>query len=96
MQGDHTNHSSEQERRERARQRVAEIKGFYTHLIIFIGVLAVLFAINVTSGGSWWIQWVFLGWGIGVAAHAFAIFGRTPGFISRWEKRKIEEYMNEQ
>lgn len=96
MEAENPSQLTEQQRRERARQRVAEMKGFFVHLIIFIGVIAVLFAVNATSGGSWWVQWVFLGWGVGVAAHAFAVFGRTPGFITRWEKRKTEEFMNEQ
>ncbi len=86
---------TEQERRDRARERVSEIKGFYIHLSVFIGVLALLFAVNATSGGAWWVQWVFLGWGIGVLAHGFAIFGRTPAFITRWEERKTKEYMDE-
>lgn len=89
------NEPTEQERLARARERVSDIKGFFTHLMIFVGVLLLLFAVNATTGGSWWVQWVFLGWGIGVAAHAFAVFGRTPGFITRWEERKTKEYMNE-
>lgn len=96
MDDDHrANEPTEQERRERARERVSEIKGFYIHLGIFIAVLALLFAVNATTSGSWWVQWVFLGWGIGVLAHGLAIFGRTPQFISRWEARKTKEYMDE-
>ena len=93
---DQPNQPTEQERRERAQERVAEVKGFLTHAAIFIGVVVLLFAVNATGDGGWWVQWVFLGWGIGVAAHAFAVFGRTPRFITRWEERKTKEYMNEQ
>jgi len=85
-----------EEKRARARERVAEIKGFFAHLVIFAAVIILLFAVNATTSGSWWVQWVFLGWGIGVLAHAFAVFGSTPKFISRWEERKIREHMDEQ
>lgn len=91
---DRTDQLSDEEKLERARQRVSEIKGFYGHLVIFIAVLAVLFAVDVTTGAGWWVQWVFLGWGIGVLAHAFAVFGSTPGFIARWEERKVREYLD--
>ena len=58
----------------RARRRVAAIKGFYVHLLVFALVLAGLFAINAVSGGPWWVLWVLFGWGIGVVAHAIGRF----------------------
>lgn len=39
----------------------------------------------------WWVQWPFLGWGIGVVAHALVVFGTAPTFISNWRLRKIKE-----
>jgi fatty acid desaturase len=78
-----------------ARRRVAAIKGFYVHLLVFALVMAGLFAINVTSGGSWWVLWVVFGWGIGVAAHALAVFGRTPQVVANWEQRKVRQFVNE-
>ena len=78
-----------------ARRRVAAIKGFYIHLLAFALVLAALFAINLTSGGSWWVLWVVCGWGIGVAAHALAVFGRKPRAIAEWEERKVRQLVNE-
>ncbi len=86
---------TQEERMQRARERVSEIKGFYIHLGIFVAVLVLLFGVNATTSGAWWVQWVFLGWGIGVLAHAVAIFGGTPKFISRWEERKVRQYMDE-
>ena len=86
---------TEEERLQRARERVAEIKGFYTHLAIFVAVLVLLFVVDVATGEGWWVQWVLLGWGIGVLAHAFAIYGSAPKFISRWEERKVRQYMDE-
>ena len=85
---------TQEERMQRARERVSEIKGFYIHLAIFVVVLVLLFVVDAATSGGWWVQWVFLGWGIGVLAHAVAIFGGAPKFISRWEERKIREYVD--
>jgi hypothetical protein len=78
-----------------ARRRVAALKGFYVHLTAFILVLAALFAINAATGGPWWVQWVLVGWGIGVAAHALAVFGRKPEAVAEWEKRKMAQLLRE-
>ncbi len=53
-------------------------KAFLAHLAAYLVVNAVLFAINATqtleSGETreWWAVWPLIGWGIGIAAHAFA------------------------
>lgn len=78
-----------------ARRRVEALKGFYTHLAIFVAVIALLFVINATTGGGWWVQWVVFGWGIGVLAHALSAFGNTAEFVSRWEERKTRQYMDD-
>ena len=72
-------------------RQVAAIKGFYIHLVVFTLVMALLLTINVASGADWWAQWPFLGWGVGVLGHAFAVFGQAPGALARWEQRKAEE-----
>jgi hypothetical protein len=74
-----------------AQQRVAEIEAFYIHLLSFVLVLAVLTAVNIYTSGEWWVQWVFLGWGVGVLAHALALFAMKPRFIVAWERRKFRE-----
>lgn len=74
-----------------AYERVAEIKGFYWHLGAFVIVLTGLFIINVATASDWWVQWVFFGWGIGVLAHAIAIFARKPKFVADWEQRKVRQ-----
>jgi hypothetical protein len=86
---------SDQDTVTRAKRRVAAIEGFYIHLAVFVAVNILLLAINATTGGPWWVQWPFLGWGIGVLAHAAAVFGRMPEAISRWEERKTAEIKRE-
>lgn len=74
-----------------AYERLAEIKGFYWHLAAFVIVVAGLLTINMTTASDWWVQWVFLGWGIGVLAHAIGIFARKPKFVADWERRKVRQ-----
>ena len=84
------------EKYEKAKKRVEEIKGFYSHLIVYVVVNIVLFIINlVSSPGVWWFYWPLLGWGIGVFFHAMGVFvfSRFPG--KKWEDRKIKEVMEQ-
>ena len=77
----------------RAKRSVKSIKGFYLHLLIFVLVMTLLVVINAVTGGRWWVQWPFIGWGIGVAAHAVAVFGSGGWLGADWEARKIREIM---
>jgi 2TM domain len=86
---------TEPERRERAMRRVAALKGFYIHLAIYLAVNAGLVLVDALSGPQWWVQWVILGWGIGVAAHALAVFGHASKYVADWEDRKIKQLMDE-
>ena len=82
------------EKYERAKKRVEEIKGFYSHLIAYVAVNIVLVVINlVTSRGVLWFYWPLLGWGIGLFFHAMGVFvfSKFPG--NQWEERKIKEIM---
>lgn len=77
---------------EKARRRVEDLRGFYSHLIIFVLVNALLFVIDVLPGNGWWFYWPLFGWGIGLAIHAFSVYVGGP-FGSRWEQRKIQQLM---
>jgi len=81
----------EHEKLTMAKQKVEAMTGFYIHLAVFVVVNAVLLVINIASGTSWWVQWPILGWGIGILAHASAVFGRVPHFITNWQLRKIRQ-----
>lgn len=77
----------------KARQRVQELTGFWVHFTVFALVMALLFVINATSDAStdWWVQWPLMGWGIGIAAHAWGVFAHMPDLIARWQHRKLRQ-----
>ncbi len=84
---------NEHEKTAKAARQVEAITGFYIHFAVFVLVIALLFVVNwVATPEVWWVQWPFLGWGIGVAAHAFGVFGTAmPNFITNWQLRKIKQ-----
>lgn len=78
--------------RARARKRVEDIKGFYVHVGVYVIVNAALLAINLLSSpDTLWFYWPLLGWGIGVAIHAFTLILEGGILGSEWEERKIDE-----
>ncbi|MBD3906046.1 2TM domain-containing protein [Chryseobacterium sp. Ch-15] len=78
---------------ERAKKRVKEIKGFYGNLISYCTVIPFLIFVNLyTRNNYYWFWWPLLGWGVGVASHAFQVFGIG---IS-WQEKKIQEIMDKQ
>jgi len=86
----------DKEKYERAKKRVEEIKGFYSHLIVYAIVNIGLFLLNVfTSPGTWWFYWPLMGWGIGLFFHGMGVFvfSKFPG--KNWENRKIKQVMKE-
>lgn len=73
---------------EQARERIEELKGYYSHLAAYIAVNLFLFGLNMaTSPGHLWFIYPLLGWGIGVAIHTAEVFWTGPD----WESRKMEE-----
>jgi hypothetical protein len=86
--------TDEQERYERAKRRVEELKSFYTHLFVYLAVNAGLFLLNIlTSPRNLWFYWPLIGWGIGLAIHGLSVFGTQKMLGKDWEERKIKELM---
>lgn len=85
---------------ELAANRVKKLKGFYTHLLVYILVNCFIVVLNfkdLKPGESYFQYKNFmtaLFWGIGLAAHGFSVF--VPHFIfgNKWEERKIKEFMD--
>ncbi len=77
----------------RAKKRVEELKGFYGNLISYCCVIPFLVFINLKfSPGFQWFWFSALGWGFGLAMHAFKVFG----YSSNWEERKIQEILRKE
>lgn len=78
---------------ERAKKKVEEIKGFYSNVFSYLIVIPFLIFINYRT--SWEFKWFWfplLGWGIGIAFHAFGVYG----FGKSWEERKIQQILDEE
>lgn len=71
---------SEEDLRRQAERRVRVRQGLIAHAGVYVVVNAGLAGINlVTSPHYLWFIWTTLGWGIGLAAHAWAVFNVLSG-----------------
>ncbi|MCH2488768.1 MAG: 2TM domain-containing protein [Flavobacteriales bacterium] len=89
----------------KAKQKVEAIKGFYSHLVVYVLVNIVLLLIHmgvftnsfisiVTPGWAAFTTPVF--WGIAILFHGLYVFKFQNGFFKNWEERKIKEYMEKE
>jgi hypothetical protein len=83
----------DQERYERARKQVAEIRDFYTHAAVYVVVNIGIFIIDMVTDGGPWFYWPLIGWGIGLMVHGISVFGPETRLGRDWEERKIREIM---
>ena len=90
----------------RAKKRIKEIKGFYSHLVAYIAVNVFLSGViiyGLTHGdlsdlgdalSNFGVYSVWIFWGIGLFFHWLGVFGfRSIAFGKDWEERKIKEFM---
>ncbi len=67
-------------RRTHRRERVfidPHARGFAVHLFAYVAVIVLLSIVNVIETPRvWWFFWVALGWGAGVAAHGWCVYGK--------------------
>jgi 2TM domain len=71
--------TNEDELRKLAISRLRKRRDFGTHVVIYVIVNAMLVGIwAVTGAGFFWPVFPILGWGIGVAANAWDVYGRRP------------------
>lgn len=87
-----------------AYRKVKRIKGFYTHLKIYIIVNVIIIVASTNRGiftegiqASGLLEWhtysTALFWGIGLVAHGLSVFGSNILFSEDWEQKKIKEFM---
>jgi hypothetical protein len=81
----------------RARKHVTEVKEFYYSLISYVFVIPFLIFINYrTYWGFQWFWFPMLGWGMGLAFHAYKVYVNDGVLGRSWERRKIEQFMQEE
>lgn len=82
--------TNEQELRDQAVERLKKKRDFRGHVFIYVAVNTMLVVIwAVTGDGFFWPIFPILGWGVGVAANAWDVYGRKP--ISEDEIRRETE-----
>lgn len=93
----HEENSDEKIRYLNAQKRVAEIRGFYAHLISFVAVNIVLIIFNVLYHHFGYMKikvnqfYSLIIWGIIVIIHAVLVF-----LGKNWEERKIRKLMDKE
>lgn len=91
---------TEEQRYLRAKKKVKSIKGFYIHLMVYLLVNGFVIISKAISDGGWEVFWEWqsyntpIFWGIGLAFHAFGVFGMDVLLGRDWEDRKIKEMMD--
>lgn len=82
----------------RAKERVEQIKGFYSSLLSSIFVIIIVASVNyyVDEWRYAWFLWVVLGLAISLLIKALKIFNLTIFMDRGWEERKIKEFMQQE
>lgn len=82
----------------RAKERVAEIKEFYSSVLSAIFVIVLVASINfyVNEWRHAWFLWVVFGLAISLLLKALKIFNLNPFMDRGWEERKIQEFMQQE
>ncbi len=82
----------------KAKQRVAEIKKFYSSLMFYIIFILALGGLNyyVNELRNPWFLWAAFGWGIGILFQALKVFKLAPFIGKDWEERKMKQFMEEE
>lgn len=91
-------HYTDQEKYQRAKKRVEEIKGFYGHLLVYLAInLIILINIGLNTNNFWrWYNFITpIFWGLGLLLHWINAFGRNPFFGKTWEEREVKQLMQQ-
>ena len=89
---------------EKAKKKVKEIKGFYTHLTVYllINLFLLLAQLGFFSGTlrtgmpTWGYFTTPFFWGIGLFFHGLYVFKDHFPLLKDWEERKIKEFMEKE
>ena len=91
------------EKYERAKKKMEDIKGFYTHLVVYliVNTMLILVQLGIFTRGFYGIEfpeWSVFStpffWGIGLFFHGLYVFPHRFPFFKDWEELKIKECMD--
>lgn len=97
-----TNLSPDEIKYQQAIKRVKKIKGFYSHLTIYLVINVMLLIVNYKNSDvsehfwRWQTFSTVLFWGIGLVAHGMSVFMPAVLMGKDWEERKIKELMEKE
>jgi hypothetical protein len=76
-----------------AKRKVETRMSFYTHLAVYLVVIAMLTILNLTVAGDYfWAMWPMIGWGSGLIIHGLSTF--VFDSESSLKERLIEKEMH--
>ncbi len=97
---------SDKARLKKAKRKVAAMKGFYTHLTVYLVINTMLLVFKLVGNsyfgesfmGPFWhfstfAVWFF--WGIGLLFHGLKVFSAKSIFSKNWEEAQIRKFMEE-
>ena len=102
------NYSLEEDNYKRAKKKVNRIKGFYSHLVVYVCVNTVITSVyvvnNIWDGASfinafWDLQTFFtwVPWGIGLLIHGICALDFVSIFMDKnWEHRKMKKLLEKE
>ncbi len=89
----------------KAKKKVETLKGFYSHLAVYIivNVVIILVSANVFNNkeidfSDWRNYTTAFFWGIGLISHGIYVFfvlNVQNNFLKRWEDKKIKQFLEE-
>jgi hypothetical protein len=96
-------------KKELAKKRVEEIKGFLRHLRVFLVVNGLLFVLkkgwlqSLLPEGfpkeAYYFEWVdvnIIAWGIILAIHWLTLYRHRLTFLKKWEEKQLKKYLEEE
>ena len=97
---DFSDQNEQEESYKRASKEVKKLKGFYSHLGVFIVINTMIISVNMFYTNS--PESIFrlqnfstlFFWGIGLIAHASSVFLPYLKFGKKWEDEKIKKIMD--
>ena len=89
---------NDQNKYQEAKERVSELRKFYTNLLSYLLFIPFLAGVNYYTNHlrNPWFLWAAFGWGLGLLFQAVKTFNLFNIFGKDWEERKIKQFMEEE